>query len=206
MDGGRVLRAMIARWRPEDQATRIAASTGQGLAVLLGLAGLLGGNFLLIFIAMFVYLGAAQEGAVARSRLFTSGFPVRAAMITDFRTLQHAQTIRDAGDLLLATSQHDFPVLSGETVAGILTRTGLMRAMLTEGPEAYVAGAMDRDFKRISPETPLSDAIPMVSAKSGAVLVMDSEDRLLGMLTPENLSEFVLLRQASTAQERARSH
>ena len=53
------------RWRSEADATRIAASTGQFFAILMGLAGLLGGNFLLVFVAMFVYLGAMQEGAAA---------------------------------------------------------------------------------------------------------------------------------------------
>jgi Zn-dependent protease/CBS domain-containing protein len=206
MDGGRILRSILARFRPEDEATRLAASTGQLLAVLIGLAGLLGGNFLLVFIAMFVYLGAAQEGTQVRNRLFTSGFPVRAAMITDFRTLQHGQTIRDAGELLLATSQHDFPVMHGDAVAGLLTRSALLRAMLTVGPDAYIAGVMDRDYRRLRPDSPLAEAAPVLSAAGGSALVLDQEDRLVGMLTPENLSEFVLLRQASLAQERAHSH
>jgi Zn-dependent protease/CBS domain-containing protein len=206
MDGGRILRSFLARWRSPDEATRIAASTGEILAVLLGLAGLLGANYLLVFVAMFVYLGAMQEGAAASSRLLASGFPVRAAMITDFRTLQHGQTIRDAGELLLATSQHDFPVMQGQTPAGVLTRSALMRAMLTEGPDSYVAGAMDRDFKKVNPDMPLTEALSQLSGGGGSALVVDSEERLTGMLTPENLSEFVLLRQASLAQARAHSH
>jgi Zn-dependent protease/CBS domain-containing protein len=206
MDGGRILRSFLARWRSEADATRMAASAGQFFAILMGLAGLLSANFLLVFVAMFVYLGAMQEGAAASSRLLTSGFPVRAAMITDFRTLQHGQTIRDAGDLLLATSQHDFPVMQGQTPAGLLTRSALMRAMLTEGPDSYVAGAMDREFKRVTPEMPLSEAISVLSRAGGSALVLDSDEHLAGMLTPENLSEFVLLRQATLAQERAHSH
>ena len=125
-----MLRSLLARWRPEDEATKISAATGQALAVGLGLFGLLSANFMLVFIAMFVYLGAAQEGAVARGRILTVGFPVRAAMVTDFRTLQHGDTIRDAGNLLLATSQQDFPVMHGGSVVGLLTRSALIRAML----------------------------------------------------------------------------
>ncbi len=194
MDGGRILRALLALSRPEDQATRIAAGAGRFLAALLGLAGLLWGNFILVFIALFVYLGAAQEGAAARGRILTSGFPVRAAMITDFRTLSHGDTIRDAGALLLATSQHDFPVVHGGQVVGLLSRAALVRAMMAQGPDAYVAGAMDRDFTRVSPDADLSEVLPMLSAGSGPALVME-DDRLAGMLTSENLSEFILLRQ-----------
>jgi Zn-dependent protease len=200
MDGGRILRSFLALRKPEEQATRIAAGAGQVLAILMGLGGLLGGNFILMFVALFVYLGAAQEGAAVRGRILTTGFPVSAAMITDFRTLQHGDTIRDAGTLLLATSQHDFPVMHGDAVVGLLNRSRLVRAMMTDGPEAFVAGAMDREFKRLSPDMPLNEVLPQVSAPGSCALVMDPEGRLLGMVTSENVSEFLLLRQVSMAQ------
>jgi Zn-dependent protease/CBS domain-containing protein len=202
MDGGRILRSLIALRKPEDEATRIAARAGSFLAVAMGLFGLLSSNFLLVFVALFVYLGAAQEGAAARGRLLTGGFPVRAAMITDFRTLSHGNTIREAADLLLATSQQDFPVLHGDEVIGLLTRSALIRAMLEQGPQAYVAGAMDRDFLRVPPEMELPAALPQLTAARTCALVMDG-DRLLGLLTAENLYEFMMLRQVSVAQSRA---
>ncbi len=195
MDGGRVLRAFLALHRSYEDATRIASAAGQMLAIMMGLAGLLNGNFMLMFVAMFVYLGASQEGAAARGRLFTSGYPVSAAMITDYRTLNHGDTIRDAGKLLLATSQHDFPVMHGDVPIGVLTRAGLVRGMMSEGPDAYVSGAMDRDFQRLSPDAPLSEAIAKISQPGAVALVMDGNERLAGMLTPEHLSEFILLRQ-----------
>ena len=196
MDGGRLLRSFLARHRSEEEATRIAASAGRALAFLMGLAGLLWGNFMLIFVALFVYLGAFQEGAAARSRILTAGYNVGAAMITDFRTLPHDATIRDAGDMLLKTSQHDFPVTHGAAVIGLLTRAALVRAMMSAGPEAYVAGVMDRDFLRLAPELSLSGVVPQLSTAGGCALVMDGEDRLVGVLTTEHLSEFLLLRQA----------
>lgn len=202
MDGGRILRAVLSLWKPEDEATRTAAAAGRLLAIAMGLFGLLSANFMLVFIALFVYLGASQEGAVARGRQLTSGFPVRAAMITDFRTLSHGDTVRDAGQLLLATSQHDFPVMHGGQVVGLLGRAALMRAMLSEGPDAYVAGVMERNFLRIRPDTELSEALPNLSGAGACALVMDDEDRLIGLLTAENLSEFILLRQVSLAQAR----
>src|SRR5579864_2269673 len=205
MDGGRILRSLIALRKTEDEATAIAASAGRFLAVAMGLVGLLSSNFLLVFVALFVYLGAAQEGAAARGRSLTSGFPVRAAMITDFRTLSHGNTIREAGDLLLATSQQDFPVMHGDEVIGLLSRSALIRAMMRDGPEAYVAGAMDRNFARVPPDMDLAQALPQLSAAGSAALVMDG-DRLVGLLTAENLYEFMLLRQVSLAQARTSHH
>jgi stage IV sporulation protein FB len=199
MDGGRILRALLALRKSADEATQIAARVSRFLAVAMGLFGLLSSNFLLVFVALFVYLGAAQESAAARGRSLTTGFQVRAAMITDFRTLSHGNTLREAGDLLLSTSQQDFPVMHGDEVIGLLTRSALLRATLRDGPDSYVAAAMDRNFVRIPPEMDLATALPQLSTAGAVALVMDG-DRLVGMLTAENLYEFILLRQVSLAR------
>jgi stage IV sporulation protein FB len=203
MDGGRVLRSLLAANRPVEEATRLVARVGTALAALMGLYGLLSANFLLIFLAFFIYVGAAQESLAANSQTLLQGVPVRAAMITDFRTLAHGNTIREAADLLLATSQQDFPVLSGETVVGLLSRTSLLRAMATEGPDAYVAGAMERDFISLSPEMELVEAARLLGG--GACGLVFERDRLVGMVTAENLSEYMVLRQIGAARRRAGS-
>ncbi len=204
MDGGRVLRSLLAFTRSEDQATRAAAGAGQLLAILMGLYGLLSMHFLLVFVAFFVYVGASMEAAAAVGRVFTRGIPVRAAMITDFRTISHASTIRDAANLLLATSQQDFPVVHGGEVIGLLGRDRLLKAMATSGPDSYVAGAMERDFLRVEPETDLAEALSLLSKPGACALVME-DGRLVGLLTRENLAEFVLLRQSGMPVESSAS-
>jgi CBS domain-containing protein len=92
--------------------------------------------------------------------------------------------------------------MHGDAVVGLLSRSRLVRAMLTEGPEGYVAGAMDREFIRLSPDIPLTEVLPKVSGSGACALVMDQEDRLLGIVTSENVSEFLLLRQVSMMQAR----
>ena len=195
MDGGRILRAALALGRPIEEATRLAARTSQFLAIGLGLYGLLNANYMLVFIAFFVYLGAVQEGAAAVGRMLTQGLPVRAAMVTDFRTLTHGETIRDAANLLLATAQQDFPVLHGTHVIGLLGRAALLRAMAAGGPESYVASAMERNFPRLSPDQDLADAMRRLAESGGSCALVMEDDRLLGLLTAENLSEFLLLRK-----------
>jgi Zn-dependent protease/CBS domain-containing protein len=194
MDGGRVLRAILARFRSETEATRMAAAAGRLLAISMGLYGLLSAQFLLVFIAFFVYLGAAQESAAALGRFLTQGIPVRAAMVTQYHTMEHGQTVRDAANLMLATSQQDFPVMHGGEVVGLLGRNQLMRALAVEGPEAYVAGAMLREFVRLEPGMDLAEALPVMAEAGPCALVMEGND-LLGLLTTENLSEFLLLRR-----------
>jgi Zn-dependent protease len=199
MDGGRVLRSIIARFRSEADATRIAARLGQLLAMGMGLLGLLSGNFMLVFIALFVYLGAAQESAAVTGKSLLESVPVQAAMITDFRTLPHGMSLREAAEALLAGSQQDFPVVTGNQVIGLLTRNDLLRGMAQEGPESYVAGVMNREFPRVSPESDLTAALPLL--EQSCVLVM-KDDALLGMLTRENLMEFLMLRRFGLPSER----
>ena len=194
MDGGRVLRSIIARFRSEEDATRIAARTGRVFAGFMGLYGLLSMNFMLLFVAFFVYLGASQESSAAEGRALTHGIPVREAMITDFRTLSHGDTIRDAANLLISTSQQDFPVVLGERVTGLLGRTSLIRAMVSEGPEGYVSSAMEREYLALAPDDDLAAALPKL-AQAGACALVVKEGALVGILTTENLSEFLLLRR-----------
>ena len=84
--------------------------------------------------------------------------------------------------------------MHGDQVIGLLGRAALLRAMASSGPDSYVAGAMNRDFVRVSPEQDLAETIPLLAQAGSCVLVMDG-DRLVGLLTSENLSEFLLLRR-----------
>jgi Zn-dependent protease/CBS domain-containing protein len=204
MDGGRVLRSLLAVRMPEERATQIAARAGRILAFLMGLYGLLSMHFLIVFVAFFVYLGAAQESAAATGRALTQGIPVRDAMVTRFHTLEHGHTIGDAARLLLETAQQDFPILHGGQVTGLLGRTQLLRAMAVEGSEAYVAGAMDRDFLRLEPDLDLSEVLPKMAHAGACALVMEDE-KLVGLLTAENLSEYLLLRRFGMTPSAKRS-
>jgi Zn-dependent protease len=109
MDGGRVMRALLAMKLEYSRATQIAASIGQGMAFLFGLVGIFGNPFLL-FIAFFVWIGAAQEANMTKVRYVFDGIQVRSAMITDFKTLHPDDTLSRVIELILAGSQQDFPV------------------------------------------------------------------------------------------------
>jgi Zn-dependent protease/CBS domain-containing protein len=194
MDGGRLLRSLLGQFLPEEVATRHASWAGKILALAIGLFGLLNSHYELVVMALFVYLGAAQERAAAVGRQLTHGIPVRAAMLTEYKTLSHGDTVQHAANMLLATAQQDFPVVHGDQVLGLLGRRALMRAMAKEGPEAYVAGVMDRNYPTLSPDVDLADVLPTLARAGSCVLVMQGE-RLLGLLTSENISQFMLLRR-----------
>ncbi len=192
MDGGRMLRAVLSRLKSEYEATRIATWSGRMLAISMGLYGFIYMP-MLAFVAFFIYLGAANEGAASRGRSLTQGMPVRAAMMTGYRTLAHGDTIRDAANLLLASSQQDFPVMLGDQVIGLLGRNALLRGMAQEGADSYIAGYMEREFPSVPPDKDLAEVLPLMAHSGACVLVMQ-EGQLLGLLSSENLSQFLLLR------------
>jgi Zn-dependent protease len=190
MDGGRVVRALLARRFGMVRGTVVAASIGQAMAILFGLAGLIVGNFILMFIAFFVFVSAGQEVVFQRSLAMMRGQRVRDAMLSRFETLSHADTLGQAADLLLATSQQDFPVTAGSDVIGLLTRADLVRGLADHGPAAYVAGSARRDFLRLRPDQDLQGAVEQAQSAPGKVGLVFEGERLVGILTEENVGEF----------------
>ncbi len=195
MDGGRILRSLLAMRVGETRATVVAAGIGQALAVGIGLFALLSGNIMLILVAAFVFLGAGQEAAFYRSKALVDGHTVGSAMLTDFRALPLDARLQDATEVLLRTSQQDFPVMANASVHGLLTRDRLLHGLAAEGPEGYVAGHMDREFVWVAPHDPLEGiAVDMQAGATNCVLVLE-HSRLVGMVTRENLAEFAVIRQ-----------
>lgn len=203
MDGGRVVRAALAIRMPEPKATQIAASIGQALAIGFAIWGLLKPDVFLVLIAFFVFVGAGQEASASMTRSFLTGHILKDAMMTAFQTIEHGLTLEDAAQMLLSGAQHDFPVLVGDQVAGILTRNDIARGLATVGPTAYVSEIMNRAPKTASPNLPLEKALELFQqSDSTPILVMD-EDKLVGMATSENLSEFIMLQAARVQGKRA---
>src|SRR5262249_32989179 len=102
MDGGRVLRALLAARMGYVRATEIAAFIGQGVAFALGFVGLFF-NPMLIFIAIFVYLAASSEAHLVASRAMSRGVPPSPAMMTQCAPLAPDALGEEAVETLLRT-------------------------------------------------------------------------------------------------------
>jgi Zn-dependent protease len=198
MDGGRVLRALLAMRLDYVRATQYAATTGQVIAVLIGVLGVFT-NWFLLFIALFVFVGAQQESNFVRMRAVMSGVPVRAAMITHFDTLDAEDTIGHAAHELLASSQHDFPVVVGHELVGILPRKQLLEALAAGAQDARVASVMLRTFGVVDEREMLDDAFARMQATETAMVPVLSRGELCGLLTLENVGEFLMIQSSLPA-------
>lgn len=206
MDGGRVLRAALALTMSEARSTQIAGGIGQGLAIALAIASLRTQSFVWLLIAVFVFIGASQEITATVTRSFLAGHVLSDAMQTRFRTITGGESLDSAANMMIHGSQHDFPVMNGDEIIGLLTRTQLASGLTSDGPTGYVAGWMLRNFKTASPNIPLEQAAEMFTNDDTTPILVMEEAQLLGLVTMENLSEFIMLEHAkSQAPESTRS-
>ena len=168
MDGGRVLRALLATRLGFVRATEIAAAIGQGVAFALGFIGLFY-NPMLIFIAIFVYLAAAGEAHSVALRAMSRGVPVGTAMMTQYATLTPDAPVEEAVQTLLRTSQSEFPVVDGAgKPVGLLGRGDLIRALKERGPDARVADAMSTTLPTHRPPPLSRRGVPHPAGEVGA--------------------------------------
>ena len=195
MDGGRVLRALLATRTEYSRATQIAASIGQGIAILFGLVGLFY-NPLLLFIAFFVWIGAAQEAGMAQMQSAVGGTPVRQAMLTDFQTLQKEDSLDRAIELTLAGSQKDFPVMNNGRVEGILTQTDLLKALSERDRHPTVTSAMQNEFVSVDSLEMLETAFAKLKDCNCHTLPVTFNGSLVGLLTMDNLGEYMRIQAA----------
>ncbi len=195
MDGGRVLRALLATRMEYTQATQHAAHVGQAMALLLGFFGLFYDPFL-IFVALFVWMGAEAEAGMVQMRISLGGIPVQRVMLTDYQTLKPDDTLDTAVQHILAGWQQDFPVVFGEHVLGVLTREDLLRALAQGGSSGLVRDAMQRDVHTVDSHDMLERAMAILRESGSRSLPVLHNGALVGLLTMENVGEFIMIQRA----------
>jgi Zn-dependent protease len=206
MDGGRVLRAILANRMEYARATRIAASVGQGLAFVFGFLGLFTNPFL-VFVALFVWIGAAQEAALVETKSLLGSVSVRDAMIPDFKTLSPDDELAKAVKLVLGGWQQDFPVVEQGRVVGMLLRADMIATLATGDIHSTVEYTMRRDFPVASPAEPVQSVFVRLHEAEAATVPIVENDKLVGVITLENVTEYMMVHAAlMTAKKKVNDH
>ncbi len=196
MDGGRVLRALLALRLEYARATAVAVTIGQTLAWVIGLWGFLGGGFFLILIAFFIYMGAGYEGRVTAVRSVLDGITVAQAYSRRVQVLPPTATLRQAIDLTLRSFQADFPICDGDRLIGLLTYRKLIEALGTRSADTIVTDVMETDAVPASPHDSLFDVQQRMGQGQIDALPVVQDGHFLGLLTLRDIGE--VYRIAST--------
>ncbi len=193
MDGGRVLRAVLSHYMGQVRATNIAATLGQATAVLIGLVGLLIlNNLWLALIAIFIFLGAGQESRQVRLQAMLDDFTAGQAMVTRFDTLEHNVPLRTALAHASQGYQHDFPVVRGDMIVGIVTRQDLLNGLHTAGPDRVVGDVMSTNLCQVTPDTSMASIYNSVAQGRCGVVLVRQDDRIVGLVTPESFNYYMM--------------
>ena len=195
MDGGRVLRAFLAMRMDYVRATQIAATIGQGMALLFGLIGLFG-NASLLFIAFFIWIGASQEAGMTQMKNAISGIPVGRAMLTDYKSLSPRDTLARMSQLILSGSQHDFPVIDNDRVIGIVTRDDFIMALTQHGEGIAISAIMKKDLPEVDSYEMVENALMRIQESGVPALPVTHAGELVGIVTAENITEYLMIRSA----------
>ena len=196
LDGGRILRGLLATRLGAVRATDISSTIGQVFAAVFFLVGLLSGDILLALVAVFIFFGASGEAQMVKQRELTGGLTVSDVMGTKPRTetVTPNHTFGQVLELVIHGYQEDFPVLDDGKLVGMLTRNEIMIA--AHSPERYssVRDLMKTNVPTISSQADLFEDGLRILQKSGLrALPVTENGELVGMLTIEDVGQASLL-------------
>jgi stage IV sporulation protein FB len=202
MDGGRLLRAVLALVLPYQRATVIAATLGQGLAILSLLVGFWMSHIGLIIIGAFIFMAAEGEEKMVKIRHLLRDLRVEDVMTRDFATLAPTDTLGRGLELLYQTGQDDIPVMEGDRFCGMISRMDLVEAVNAQGQGASVASIMDTTVPAVSPHDRVSEVYEEMMTGGHEGFPVEQDGRIIGMLSPINISRYVLVHGALKSSRR----
>ena len=202
MDGGRIMRSLLATRLGRLKATQIAALAGKIMALVFGAIGLFTNPFLLV-IAFFVWVGAAQEAASEEMKSLLEGIPVGRIAMTEFVSVSPWDPLTRVVELILHGPQQDFPVVEDGRLLGMVARNDVIAGLAKSGPDTPVSEVMQHDCPVISAPEMLPSAVERLEGSSFRALPIVQNGRLTGLLTLENLVEFLMIQSALSQPHRA---
>jgi Zn-dependent protease len=200
MDGGRVLRGILALKMDYIQATSLAVSIGQGMSLFFIFFGLLF-NIWITLIGVFIYIGAGSEKHEVMLRAVLRKVPASAVMTTNFQTLQPDKSLSQVLEYVYHGCQDDFPVMGDSGIQGILTRKDILSAIHEKGINIMISDVMDRDFFSVKPDESLDKVYHHLLNKHKTAAAVLEGGRLMGMICLDSISRYFMIQNAMVSKE-----
>lgn len=206
MDGGRILRALLAMRMDYVRATDLAANIGRIAAVLMGIYAVLNGAFFLAFIAFFIFNAAGQEAQIVRYRRSLDGYTVEQAYSPAAYTLTPEMTLRQASDLMVLGRQGSFAVVESDVIRGFVAQADLLKALQTMPVYTPVSDIMRLDIEPTVPHEGLIDVAKRMDELSLDALPVVTAGRYAGLLNRDQIDRLQqLIRLSPRRAPRARA-
>jgi Zn-dependent protease/CBS domain-containing protein len=191
LDGGRVLRAIFSRSIDISSATRRAVSISNAISMVLIVAGLFSDNWLTL-VGLIIFSAAQLEERALVFQSVLENVRLEEVMLTDFATLSPADTLEDALQKAVHSLQDDFPVVRGSDMVGVISRQRILDALRAEG-NGYVQAVMNKIFEVSVRQDSLGSAFRKLTARSSSIIPVVDEERLVGIVTLQNLMHSMAL-------------
>jgi Zn-dependent protease/CBS domain-containing protein len=191
LDGGRILRGYFARKLDGSAATRRAVSISNAIAMVLIVAGLFSDNWLTM-VGLIVFSAAQLEERALVFQSVLENVRLEEVMLTDFATLSPADTLEDALEKAVHSLQDDFPVVRGSDMVGVISKQRILDALRAEG-NGYVQAVMNKIFEVSMRNESLGSAFRKLTARSSSIIPIVEDERLVGIVTLQNLMHSMAL-------------
>jgi Zn-dependent protease/predicted transcriptional regulator len=195
MDGGRVLRAWLAKRMPLHRATKIAADIGKGFAILFGLIGIVFISPFLVLIALFIYIGAGMESTAVKYSFLLQNVTVGDMMSSPVTTVPPTLPVRDVITMMYSSKHLGFPVVERDTLIGMVTLADVNRTASIDREAMQVRDIMTRDPVTLPPDAPVIEALKIMSARNFGRIPVVSEGKILGIVTRTDIIKVTELKQ-----------
>ena len=195
MDGGRVLRAFLAKRMPLHRATRIAADVGRGFAILFGIVGIVFFNPFLLLIALFIYIGASTESTAVRYSFLLQDVTVGNMMSTPVTTVPPSMPVSQVIAMMYSSKHLGFPVVERDTIVGMITLADVNRTSSIDREAMQVRDIMTREIVTLPPDAPVMDALKIMSARNIGRIPIVADGKILGIVTRTDILKITELRQ-----------
>lgn len=195
MDGGRVLRALLSMKFERHTATNIAVGIGQFLALIFVFLGFFSNPFL-IFIGIFIMLGAQAEAQYTNAKHMLKGFKIKDATMRQYQTVNSNQTIKTAVEMLLNGQSKNFLVVENDKPTGTLSRDEIIIALSGKGENEVIHNVMNKNLIFLKADSPLESAYQQAIEQKSVLMPVMENDLLIGTLDTENILEFIMVKDA----------
>jgi CBS domain-containing protein len=195
MDGGRVLRAWLAKRMPLHRATKIAADIGKGFAIIFGLVGLFFFSPFLILIALFIYIGASMESTAVKYSFLLQNVTVGDMMSSPVTTVSPTLPVSDVITMMYSSKHLGFPVVDRDTLIGMITLADVNRTQSIDREAMQVRDIMTRDPITLPPTAPVIEALKIMSARNFGRIPVVQDGKILGIVTRTDIIKVTELKQ-----------